>query len=134
MALTNSEGEWNMQLTMKKPLLKVFSFLFLLGVARADAGEKITGTVKDQTNAVIPGATVVAVNIATGVKHTTTTNAQGSYSFPILPVGQYEIDVTADGFKLRQTTGLTVNTSTGLTVDVMLELKGQKQTVTVTGG
>ncbi len=123
-----------MRLTMKKPLLTVFSFLFLLGIARADVGGKITGTVKDQTNAMIPGATVVAINIATRVKHTTTTNAQGTYSFPILPVGQYEIDVTADGFKPRQTTGLTINISTAMTVDVTLELSGQKQTITVTGG
>lgn len=127
-----SERKWNMKL--KSILLAAFSLWFLLGTARAQVGGKITGIVKDQTNAVIPGATVVALNIATGVKHETTTSAQGSYSFPIVPLGQYEIDVTAQGFKPNQTQGLTININTALTVDVTLELTGQKQTVTVTGG
>jgi hypothetical protein len=128
------QGEWNMQLTMKKPLLSAFSFFFLLSTARAQVGGKITGTVKDQTNGVIPGATVVALNVATGVKHTTTTSAQGSYSFPILPVGQYEIDVTSQGFRPNRTKDLTININTALTVDVTLQISGQKQTISVSGG
>ena len=99
-----------------------------------DVGGKITGTVKDQTNAVIPGATVVAIRAATGTKQTARTDEQGSYSFPVLPVGQYEIDVAADGFKPSQTKGLTININTSLTVDVTLQLSEQSQTVTVTEG
>lgn len=123
-----------MQLTMKKPLIAAVLLLFVLSIARADVGGKIAGIVKDQTNAVVPGATVVAVNLATGVKHATTTDAQGSYSFPILPVGHYEIDVAATGFRLCQVKGLTININTALTVDVTLELGEQRQTITVAGG
>ncbi len=61
-----------MRLTMKAVgTAMFFMFLFLLGspeLAQAAVGGKITGTVKDQTNAVIPGATVTALNTATGVK------------------------------------------------------------------
>ena len=97
-----------------------------------DIGGKITGTVKDQTNAVIPGATVTALNTATGIKQTTKTDDQGTYSFPVLPVGQYEIDVSAVGFKPNRTQGVTININTALTIDVTLQLSEQNQTVRVT--
>lgn len=106
--------------------------LFSLNVAWADVGGKITGVVKDRTEAVIAGATVIAVNAATGVKQTTKTDAQGSYTFPVLPVGQYEIDVTADGFKSNETRGLTIDINTALTVDVTLQLSEQNENITVT--
>jgi len=109
-------------------------FLFLLNAAWADVGGKITGLVKDQTDAVIAGATVVATNTATGVKQTTKTDEQGTYSFPVLPVGQYQIEVTADGFKPYKTRGLTIDINTALTVDVTMHVSDQNETVTVTDG
>ena len=57
-------------------------------LAVADVGGKITGTVKDQSDAAIPGISVTVVNVATGAKQTTTTDAQGTYAFPVLSVGQ----------------------------------------------
>ena len=72
--------------------------VLLIPRAWSQSAGRIAGTVKDQTNGAIPGATVAAVNIATGVKQFASTDEQGSYSFPVLSVGQYEIDVTADGF------------------------------------
>ena len=106
--------------------------LMVANTAQADVGGKITGTVKDQTNSAIPGATLTSVNAATGVRQTTTTDEQGSYAFPVLPVGQYEIDVTATGFKPSRTQGLTINVGTSLTVDITLQVSEQNQTVTVT--
>jgi hypothetical protein len=113
--------------------------LFILVVALtwtsalcADVGGKITGTVKDQTNGVIPRATVTAVNTATGVKQTTQSDPQGNYTFPVLPVGQYEINVTADGFKPNRTRGLVINVGTSLAIDITMELSSQNETVTVT--
>jgi hypothetical protein len=103
----------------------------LTNVVQADVGGKITGTVKDQTNAVVPGATVEAVNTATGAKQKTTTDGQGDYSFPNLPVGQYEINVTAEGFNASKTQGLVINIDSALTVDVTLHVSAQNQTVTV---
>jgi Carboxypeptidase regulatory-like domain len=122
------------KLIARTALLVALSVLFQLNTAWADVGGKITGVVKDQTDAVIAGATVDAVNTATGVKQTTKTDEQGSYAFPILPVGQYEIDVTADGFKPNKTKGLAIDINAALTVDVTLQLSEQDQTVTVTEG
>ena len=123
-----------MRLTVRMALLVALSILLRLNAAWGDVGGKITGVVKDQTDAGIAGATVVAVNIATGVKQTTKTEEQGSYAFPILPIGEYEINVTADGFKPNKTKGLAVDINSALTVDVTLQLSEQDQTVTVTEG
>jgi hypothetical protein len=122
------------KLTLRRVLLAALGLLFLLNAARADVGGKITGVVKDQTDAVIVGATAVAVNTATGVKQTTKTDEQGNYTFPFLPVGQYEIVVSADGFRSSRTRGLAVDINTALTVDVTLEVSEQNQTVAVTEG
>lgn len=113
------------------PLL-VVSFLLAVAAAQASGDGKITGTVMDQSNAVIPGATVVVLDTATGVKRTTQTDAQGTYSFPVLPVGQYEIDVTAVGFKPNRTSSLVINIGTALTIDLTLDLGEQHETVVVT--
>jgi hypothetical protein len=122
------------RLTVRTALLVALVFLFQLNAARADVGGKITGVVRDQTNAVIAAATVVVVNSATGVRQTTKTDEQGSYAFPVLLVGQYEIDVTANGFRPNKTKGLAIDINAALTVDVTLQLSDQDQTVTVTEG
>src|ERR1700736_727710 len=124
--------------TMFGPINRIV--LIILGMVlaassgRAEVGGKITGVVKDQSDAVIAGATVVAINIANALQQTTKTDQQGSYAFPVLPVGQYEIDVTADGFKPNKTRGLAVDINAALTVDVTLQLSEQDQSVTVTEG
>lgn len=120
-----------MKLTARMLIILVAA-LMLTNAAWTDVGGRITGTVKDQTNGVIPGATVTAINTATGVKQTTTSDAQGSYTFPVLPVGQYEIDVAAGGFKANRTQGLVINVGAALTVDITLELSSQNETVAVT--
>lgn len=120
-----------MRLFARKALWVVVLMASSSPIAHADVVGKIAGTVKDQTNAVIPGAMVEAANTATGVKQTATTDEQGNYSFPDLPVGQYEINVTAEGFNASKTPGLTINIGTALTVDVTLRISGQNQTVSV---
>jgi hypothetical protein len=122
------------RLTVRIALVVALSVLFQWNAAWADVGGKITGVVKDQTDAMIAGATVVAVNVATGVKQTTTTDEQGTFAFPVLPVGEYEINVAADGFKPNKTKGLAIDINSALTVDVTLQLSEQDQTVTVTEG
>ena len=113
-------------------LQAVLLLFFLVRIIRADVGGKITGTVTDETGAVIPGAVVAAVNTATGVAATTAANEEGVYTFPVLPVGQYEIDVTVNGFRLYRRTGLVVDINAALVVDVTLQVGEQTNTVTVT--
>jgi hypothetical protein len=110
-------------------LMVVFAVAF---AARAEVGGKITGAVRDQTGSVIPGAAVVVINMATGVKQTTTTDQDGVFTFPVLSVGQYELDVTSDAFKTYRKTGLVIDISSALVLDVTLQVKEQDQSIMVT--
>ena len=66
-------------------------------------GQQITatlnGTTYDQTGAVVPSATVTAINQASGDKRVTVSNAQGNFTFSALPPATYTVDVSAPGFK-----------------------------------
>jgi hypothetical protein len=115
---------------------KIFLFLLVavfvfVSVASAEVGGKITGAVKDQSGSVIVGSAVVATNAATGVKYTTMTAQDGVFTFPILPVGQYQIDVSMDGFTAYRKTGLVIDIDSALVVDVTLQVKVQGESITV---
>src|SRR6202008_539238 len=66
--------------------------------AQAISGN-LVGTVLDSSSAVVPGATISATKIDTGVVTTTTSNSTGAYHFENLPVGTYRIAVTSRSFK-----------------------------------
>src|SRR5277367_6328537 len=69
-------------------------------IAHAQSGAgSISGTVQDPSGAVVSGATVTVTNIATKVAQTKQSSSEGVYAFPILPVGQYSIEVSQAGFK-----------------------------------
>ena len=110
-------------------LIAVFVVAF---AARAEVGGKITGVVKDQSGSVIPGAVVVITNVQTGAKLTATTDQDGLFTFPVLSVGQYQVDVTADGFQPYKKTGLAIEINSALLLDVILQVKGQDQSIVVT--
>ena len=60
---------------------------------------QITGTVRDNTGAVVSGAKVTIHDTAKGVDRTTTSNSDGEYLVSGLPVGTYDVSVAAPGFK-----------------------------------
>ena len=57
----------------------------------AQVGGSLTGTIKDPSGGVVPGATVTVANSVLGTTFTATTDGQGLYSFPKLPVGRYDV-------------------------------------------
>src|SRR5438132_2554750 len=71
-----------------------------LALAQGGATGAITGTVQDSTGAVVANAEVRIVNQDTGaVARTTKTDANGSFTAPLLPVGTYTVAVTSPGFQ-----------------------------------
>ena len=88
--------------------------LLVLGAVNVAAQTTVAtleGSVMDESEAVIPGATVSMVHTGTNDTRTTTTNELGNYQFPQLPVGRYELTVEASGFQthILQEIGLQVN-------------------------
>jgi len=114
--------------------LGIFMLAFLLAVCgRVFAGvtASISGTVKDASGSVVPGATVTATNVDTGIAVSQRTNGDGFYSFQTLPVGNYTIDVQLTGFKSYHQTGLVLEVNQALVVDVPLEVGASAEKVEV---
>jgi hypothetical protein len=99
--------------------------------AWANVGGSISGMVKDPAGKLVAGATVVAREVATGLTHQTRTDGKGFYRLPVLPVGEYEIEVRAAGFGAYQVAGVALDTNAALEVDATLSVGGAAETVTV---
>jgi hypothetical protein len=82
---------------------------------------QITGTVQDQTGAVIPGITVRLEDQATRHEETSVTSSDGTFVFPTLQVGTYQLTVTVTGFQTAVYTGITVDA--GRISNVPIDLK-----------
>jgi hypothetical protein len=94
-------------------------------------GGSISGTVRDESGATVPKATVVAANEETGISRMAASNDAGAYSFPSLPVGHYNVKISAAGFKPYSRTGITVDVNSVLRVDAMLVPGATSETITV---
>jgi hypothetical protein len=97
----------------------------------AASGGSISGTITDQSGAVVPGANLRLVNTALQTVFNATSDRQGLYSFPNLPVGIYEMTVSAPGFATQRKTNLSLDADAALRVDTALVLGQQSETVTV---
>src|SRR5271169_2547696 len=98
---------------------------------QADTVGSISGTITDQSGAVIPDTTITALNLDTTVQQTTKTNANGFYNFTALPVGRYEIEILREGFEPYKRTGLVIDVNSQLRADVSLSMGGQTEEVVV---
>ena len=78
-----------------------FAFLFATGFAMAQVGGtgSIQGTVTDPAGAAVPGASVTAMNVATGVETDRQTTDAGFFVVSLLPAGEYTVTVKATGFQ-----------------------------------
>lgn len=93
---------------------------------------QIEGTVTDSSGATVPNATVTVRNIETGADRTVTTDNDGIYRIPLLPLGAYRVTVEAANFKRLVREGVTLSTGQTATVNAVLEPGGVEETVTVT--
>lgn len=100
-------------------------------LAQGPTGGSISGTVKDTTGAVIASATVVATSPSLQGEQSTTTNSQGVYRFPLLPVGTYKITYSAAGFGTVMRDGIEVKIGFADALDVALGLATQQQSIVV---
>jgi hypothetical protein len=91
----------------------------------------INGTVTDQSGAVLAGASVEALELATNVSHKTISSSAGEFTFQDLPLGTYTVNVTASGFKAEKVAGVMVKAGTIYTLPVKLAVASGSETVEV---
>lgn len=82
----------------------------------------IQGTVTDSSGAVVPNAIVTLTNQATQVKRVAKTNEAGGYLFPGIPIGTYNVEVTAPSFKTYVQTGIVLEVGSNISVDPTLQV------------
>jgi len=92
---------------------------------------RITGIVRDQSRAVVSGATVTVKNQRTGETRTSTTNDQGSYSIGSLKPSVYTVRASLQGFADSEVTGLELLVGATLNTDLEVKPSGTSETVTV---
>jgi hypothetical protein len=74
---------------------------------------------------------MLLINSATKGQRDTATDEQGLYAFTVLPVGQYDLEITFPGFLPYRRAGLSIDVNSALQVDAILQIAGQTETVTV---
>src|SRR5438093_6339245 len=100
--------------------------------AQIGGSGSIQGTVVDTSNAAIPGATVTATNVATGIATVRPTTEAGVYALMPLAPGQYRVTVSLDGFRTFVRDGIIVDALSVVGLNVTLEVGGITQEVVVT--
>lgn len=112
------------------------SLLLLLscGATRlfAQATGSIRGTISDPAGAVIPGASITATDTSTSLSRTQTTNQDGIFVFPDLPIGSYDFVISKPGFKTEKRSGTVLLTGQTLALEISLTVGSSAQTVQVT--
>jgi iron complex outermembrane receptor protein len=116
-----------------RPLVAVLATVLLIGAiesarapALAQGGSSISGTARDSTGSLVPGATVTATNAATNAERTTQTDAEGRYRLTGLSAGRYDVRAALAGFR---TESRIVELSGDTVVDFNLGVELQEQIV-----
>jgi hypothetical protein len=114
-------------------LLLFVSPLFLLPSAHGQtATATLSGTVVDQTGALIPGADLTAVNIATTLQRQATTNDQGRFVIPLLPPGTYTITAQHEGFAPVRVENVVLSVGDQKALQIQLQAGNVTENVQVT--
>src|SRR5205085_12388152 len=107
--------------------------LFSAALLYAQDTGTITGTVRDNSGAVIPGAEVKVTSSAGGNDRTTTTNDDGEYLAAGLPGGTYNLSISAKGFKAYKANGVVLRVGQKARVDAVLPVGAEATEVVVQG-
>src|SRR5580704_4861864 len=104
--------------------ISLLLFVIWIGCAwgQVETDTAIRGLVTDHTGAAVVGATVMTRNVATGEQRSTTADGSGSYSFPSVVPGKYDVFVTHAGFKKAEVKDRVAQVSQTAQVDFVLQL------------
>jgi hypothetical protein len=95
---------------------------FVCATAWAQTTTQITGTVRDQSGAVLPGVELTATQTETGISRNAVTNETGTYVLPNLAVGPYKFEATLPGFRTYVRTGIVLEVNTQPVINPVLSV------------
>src|ERR1051326_7053172 len=101
------------------------------GFVWAQATAPMSGSVRDQTGAVLPGVEITATQTATGFARNTISNETGSYTLSNLPTGPYRLEAALPGFRTYAQTGIVLEVNASPVINVTLEVGQVAETVEV---
>src|SRR5205823_1774158 len=102
------------------------------GAACAQAtSAQISGTVKDQSGAVLPGVEITVTQTATGAKRTTVSNETGNYVLARLPIGPYMLEAGLPGFRTYVQSGIVLQVDDRPEISVVLQVGQTSEQVEV---
>ncbi len=126
---------------MKQHFFRIVSAMLLVaaisltGYAQGGGSTaSLLGSVLDQSGGVVPGATVVAKNDATGTEFNTITAENGTFTIPAMSVGTYTVTIVAAGFKQFVVEKVKMDAGVPANVRAVLQVGSRTETVIVTGG
>ncbi len=88
----------------------------------AQSTAQISGAVKDQSGAVLPGVEITVTQTETGIARTAVTNETGSYVLPNLPLGPYRVEAALAGFRTYVQTGIVLQVNSSPEINIQLEV------------
>jgi outer membrane receptor protein involved in Fe transport len=106
---------------MKSRWIVIVLLLLAAIPAMAQTGG-VTGTVKDQSGAVLPGVNITIVNTGTNAERTAVSDERGDYTVSLLPIGVYRIQAELPGFKKGIAENIKMNASDRLRIDFVLQV------------
>ena len=92
----------------------------------------LSGVVQDSQGAVVPNADVVATDIGTGQTHEAKSGGSGAYTITDLPIGEYKITASAEGFKTEVIPAITLHVDQAASLDLKLEVGAVSEHIVVT--
>jgi len=104
---------------------------FLTKVRAHGATATLSGTVKDETGAVVPGASVAVISVTQGFQRSAVSNSEGAFVFPLLSPGRYDIKAEHQGFAPAQVTGVILNVNDQTVITILLKVGNISQTVEI---
>ena len=105
-----------------------------LAQAQAVANATVSGQITDQTGAAVVGAAIKMIETERAVTHDATSDSDGRYTIPNLPVGPYRLEVTMSGFKNYVQSGIVLQVGDSPTLDVRLQVGSVSENVEVVAG
>ena len=118
---------------MDKPFASLFLLAALPALLFAQSTGLIVGVVEDRSRALVPGAEIRATNELTGLEWTALSDEAGRFSLPRLPVGNYRVRITKEGFRQFVSESFRLDADQSRQIGAVLDVGSTAESLTVTG-